>query len=181
MNWMTDQVFEAVLSCPKPPMIIGSSSVHSVDGLYSFYDEGQTFFWTLAERNFDAIDTWPEKISAKVPAHAINDYGREKAYVEDWVKRMAEKGHSAIATRWGGINAKNSAVMEERGYFSVWCHQEDSARFVNSCLQASQSGVLRSGAHYYVISNNTHNIFDIATPGREIGYKPQHDAQQFYD
>lgn len=34
--------------------------------------------------------------------------------------------------------------------------------------------------HYFVISNNTYNIFDIKTPADEIGYQPLHDAEQFY-
>jgi hypothetical protein len=85
----------------------------------------------------------------------------------------------AVAARWGGINAKNE-MTSEVAYFTVWCHQEDSARFVDACFKASRAGTLRSGAHYYVISDNTHNIFDIETPRKEIGYEPTHDAESFY-
>ena len=49
MNRMTDLVFEAVLAQDEPPMIVGSSSVHAVDGLYNFHQPG--FYWTLAERH----------------------------------------------------------------------------------------------------------------------------------
>jgi hypothetical protein len=51
---------------------------------------------------------------------------------------------------------------------------------VDSCIRTSRAGTLRSGAHYYVISDNMHNIFDVATPRLEIGYEPIHDAESFY-
>ena len=35
MNAMTDLVFEAVLKQEKPPMMVASSSVHAVDGLFT--------------------------------------------------------------------------------------------------------------------------------------------------
>lgn len=179
MNEMTDQVFEAVLAQPKPPMIVASSSVHAVDGLYNFYEEGSVY-WTMADREFAAVDPWPERIAATAPAHATNDYGREKEYAEQWCKRLAEKGHGAIAARWGGINDRNLvAEVSERGYFSVWCHQEDAARFVHACYQSYLNETLPSGAHYFVISDNTYNIFDIETPRQEIGYEPVHNAETF--
>lgn len=178
MNQMTDLVFEAVLAQEKPPMIIGSSSVHAVDGLYNFRDE-KSVYWTIADRKFDQISDWPKRISAALPAHAINDYGREKEYVENWCKRMADQGHGAIATRWGGINANNDVALSERGYFSVWCHQEDAARLVHACFQRYLQGTLPSGAHYFVISDNTYNIFDIETPRQEVGYDPVHNAEAY--
>lgn len=179
MNQMTDLIFEAVLAQPTPPMIIGSSSVHAVDGLYNFNNE-ESVYWTMAERQFDQISEWPERIPASIVAHPVNDYGREKEYVENWVKRMADQGHSAIATRWGGVNAQNSAITSERGYFSVWCHQEDAARLVHACFQNHCNGTLPSGSHYFVISDNTYNIFDIETPRQEIGYDPVHNAETYY-
>ena len=179
MNQMTDRVFAAVLAQDTPPMIVGSSSVHVVDGLYNFHDKG--FYWTLAERQFASITEWPERISATVPAHAINDYGREKAHVEAWAKKMADQGHSAVSMRWGGINANNNALASERGYFAVWCHQEDAARLVHRCFQAHLNDTLPSGAHYFAISDNTYNIFDIDTPRSEVGYDPVHNAESFYD
>ena len=178
MRQMTDLVYKTVLAQDKPPMIIGSSSVHAVDGLYNFHEKGA--YWSIAERRFDEIEEWPERIPAAIPAHAINDYGREKAHVEEWGKRLAAAGHSAIAARWGGINPRNDALLSERGYFAVWCHQEDSARFVHACFQSHCRGELPSGAHYFVISANTYNIFDIDTPQREVGYEPIHNAETYY-
>ena len=178
MNRMTDLVFEAVLAQDEPPMIVGSSSVHAVDGLYDFHQPG--FFWTLAERQFDQITDWPERISAAVPAHPINDYGREKAHVEEWAQKVADLGYSAVAMRWGGVNAQNEVHVEERGYFAVWCHQEDAARLVHACFQRHCAGDLPSGAHYFAISDNTYNIFDIETPRREVGYDPVHNAETYY-
>ena len=180
MNQMTDLVFEAALAQPAPPMIIGSSSVHAVDGLYDFYDE-ESVYWTIAERKFDEISAWPERIPATIPAHAINDYGREKQYVEEWVRRVADQGHGAIALRWGGINVENSALSPERGYFSVWCHQEDAARLVHACFQTHLEGKLPSGAHYFAISDNAYPIFDIETPRHEVGYDPIHNAEAHCD
>ena len=146
---MTDLVFEAVLGQEKPPMMVASSSVHAVDGLYSFNDE-DSVYWPMADRNFDAVNPWPERISAKTPAHAPNDYAREKEYAEQWCQKMADRGHSAVAARWGGINEHNAVVeVTERGYFSVWCHQEDAARFVHACYESYLNGSLPSGAHYF--------------------------------
>ena len=179
MNQMTDLVFETVLAQPTPPMVVGSSSVHAVDGLYNF-DDQDSVYWTISERQFDQIKDWPQPISAKVAAHAINDYGREKEHVENWVQRLADQGHSAIATRWGGINANNDVLVPERGYFSLWCHQEDAARLVHACFQAHTNNTLPSGAHYFVISDNTYNIFDIETPRQEVGYDPVHNAETYY-
>ena len=94
---------------------------------------------------------------------------------------MASEGHGAVAARWGGINEHNAvADIEERGYFSVWCHQEDSARFVHACYETYLNGTLPSGAHYFVISDNGYNIFDIETPMNEIGYVSVHDAETHY-
>lgn len=67
----------------------------------------------------------------------------------------------------------------ERGYFTLWCHQEDSARFVDACYNTFLDGKLRSGAHYYVISKNRYRFFDIETPRKELGYEPTHDAEDW--
>jgi hypothetical protein len=88
-------------------------------------------------------------------------------------------GQDAVAARWGGINTGNGK-KDEISYYTVWCHQEDSARFVDACFKTSQAGKLRPSAHYYVISDNTYNIFDIETTRREIGYQPQHNAESLY-
>ena len=178
MNRMADLVFEAVLAQKIPPMIIGSSSVHAMDGLYDFNQEG--FYRTLAERRFDQIVHWPRRISAREPAHPVNEYGREKAYVEEWVKKAAARGHSAIAMRWGGVNPRNDVWLPEPGYFAVWCHQEDAARMVHACFQSHCAGNLPSGAHYFAISDNTYTIFDIETPRREVGYDPVHNSETFF-
>jgi len=180
MNKMTDLVFEIVLSQKNPPMIIGSSSVHAVDGAYHFFRKG--VYGLIAERRFDDIKVWPDRLSASMPACPINPYGEEKAYVEQWVERAAGKGCGAVAMRWGGVNARNTPLLEEVGYFSVWCHQEDAARCVHAAYQAYLNGSLPDhGAHYFVISNNTYNIFDIETPRREIGYEPQYNAENYVD
>ena len=93
---------------------------------------------------------------------------------------MAAAGHAAIAARWGGINAANEVNVVEKGYFALWCHQQDAAAFVHACYHSHAQGSLRSGAHYFVTSNNTNNIFDLELPEREIGYKPQFDAEDYY-
>lgn len=178
MRKMTDMVFQAIQSLDPVPMVIGSSSVHAVDGAYRFFSEGE--YAVLAERRFSDIKKWPERLPATIPAYAINDYGREKEHVEEWVKKMATGGHPAVAMRWGGVNWQNTALMTERAYFAVWCHQEDAARMVHACYTSNLSGRLVSGAHYFVISDNTYNIFDIDTPRREVGYDPIHNAESFY-
>jgi len=176
MNRMTDLVFETALVQNPVPMVIGSSSVHAIDGIYTVHEGVLS---TLSKRRFHAIKYWPDRIPATIPACPINDYSREKAHVEEWVQKLAEQGHSAIAARWGGINAQNK-MTTERGYFALWCHQEDAARFVHACYTAHQNKNLRSGTHYFVVSNNTYNIFDIDIPRDEIGYDPIHNAEVFY-
>ena len=179
MHRMTDLVFEAVLAQDEPPMIVGSSSVHAVDGLYDFNQPG--FFWTLAERQFGEITDWPERISAAVPAHPINDYGREKAHVEEWVQKVADLGHSAVAMRWGGVNPRKRRPRSGAGLLCRLVPPRGRpARLVHACFQRHCAGDLPSGAHYFAISDNTYNIFDIETPRREVGYDPVHNAETYY-
>ncbi len=208
MNAMTDLVFESVLDLCGPgrpgspggpggtggpgrpggpggqegpdhrPMIVGSSSVHAVDDAYRFFESGA--YALIAERKFDSIREWPDPISARLPACPINDYGHEKAYVEAWVERAAERGCGAVATRWGGVNPRNTPITEEPGYFAVWCHQQDAAAMVHAAYTAHLAGELPPARHYFVISDNTYNIFDIQTPKEEIGYAPRHNAETFF-
>ncbi|MBT3343406.1 MAG: NAD(P)-dependent oxidoreductase [Gemmatimonadetes bacterium] len=177
MNALTDSVFKGALCQPKVPMVVAASSVHACDGAYSVHGG----IWaTWAERRFDEFDPPPERISSSITACPLDDYGREKQHVEQWCERLAADGHGAIAARWGGINAANDVNLTEKGYFSLWCHQEDAARFVHACYTTWCDGRLRSGAHYFVTSNNTYNIFDLELPRREIGYEPLHDAEETY-
>ncbi len=177
MNAMTDQVFRAIMDVCPTALIVGSSSVHAMSAAYFPFDKPP--YSTIAARRFDEIDPWPDPLPASHGPWPRNDYGIEKCHVETWCARLAVEGQDAIAARWGGINHLNGK-KDEVAYFSVWCHQEDAARFVNACYESSITGKLRSGAHYYVISNNTYNIFDIETSRREIGYQPTHDAESFY-
>jgi len=176
MNAMTDLVFEAIVAQDSVPMVVGASSVHACDGAYSVH-EGTWAEW--ANRNFATYDRPPDRILASIPACPDSDYGREKAHVEEWCRQMGERSHGAVAARWGGIN-KDNVMLEEHGYFALWCHQEDAARFVHACYTTHVNGTLRSGAHYFVVSDNTYNIFDIEIPREEIGYEPVHNAEVFY-
>ena len=173
MNRMTDQVFQAVMDVCPSAMVIGSSSVHATGGAYFPFDKEP--FSRIAARAFDGVDPWP-RLSARLEPCPTGDYGLTKAYVEAWCQRLGAIGQSAVAARWGGINARN-AMTEEVAYFTVWCHQEDAAQFVDGCFKAHRNGTLRSGAHYYVISDNTYSIFDIETAREEVGYTPVHDAE----
>ena len=177
MNAMTDLVFRAVMDVCPEALMIGSSSVHATGGAYfPFLEEPYS---SIAARRFEDVDPWPEPLSVMTEPCPTGDYGVEKAYVEAWCHRLGAVGQDAVAARWGGINPTNGR-KDEVAYFTVWCHQEDSARFVDACFKTSRAGRLRPGAHYYVISDNTYNIFDIETTRREIGYKPQHDAESMY-
>ncbi len=178
MNRMTDLVFESVLAQEHRPLIVGSSSVHAVDDAYRFFESGA--YALIAERRFDAIKHWPAPISAHLPACPINDYGHEKAHVEAWVKRATDQGNGALAVRWGGVNPDNTPIVEERGYFAVWCHQQDAAAMVHAAYTAHRNDLLPPARHYFVISDNTYNIFDIQTPKAEIGYQPRHNAETFF-
>jgi nucleoside-diphosphate-sugar epimerase len=176
MNAMSDLVFETLLAQDSVPFMLAASSVHACDGAYSV-DEEPWSIW--AERRFDDLDPKPGQVKSSIPACPTNPYGEEKAYVEQWCKRVADAGHGAVSARWGGINARNE-MTAERGYFALWCHQEDAARFVHACYTSWKDGSLTSGSHYFVVSNNTYNIFDLEIPRREIGYEPTHDAEIFY-
>lgn len=177
MNAMTDRVFRAVMDVCPNALMIGSSSVHATGGAYFPFDNEP--YSAIAARRFDDVGQWPDPLSVMTEPCPTGDYGLEKSYVEAWCHRLGAIGQDAVAARWGGINAGNG-MTDEVAYFTVWCHQEDSARFVDACYQTSRAGNLRNGAHYYVISDNTHNIFDIETPRREIGYEPRHDAESFF-
>ena len=177
MNAMSDLVFESVRDICPEALLIGSSSVHAVDKAYYPFDREP--YASLAARRFDEVDPWPEPLSALMEACPNSDYGEEKAYVERWAQRFADEGRAAVAMRWGGINPRNGNASEI-GYYTVWCHQEDAARLVDGCCKNHGAGTLRSGAHYFVISNNKYNIFDIETPRREVGYEPTHDSEIFF-
>lgn len=177
MNALSDHVFDIVCAQQPVPMVVAASSVHACDGAYSVH-EGEWSVW--AERRFEAFDTPPQRISSRIPACPVDDYGREKQHVEQLCEAMAAAGHSAVAARWGGINAANEVNVSEKGYFALWCHQEDAARFVHACYTSHLQGTLRSGAHYFVTSNNTYNIFDLTLPRQEIGYEPTHNAEDHY-
>jgi hypothetical protein len=157
--------------------MIGSSSVHATGAAYYPYTREPNS--PIVERRFEEVDPWPEPLSVMTEPCPTGDYGVEKAYVEAWCHRLGAVGQDAVAARWGGINETNGK-KDEVAYFTVWCHQEDSARFVDACFKTSRAGKLRPGAHYYVISDNTYNVFDIDTTRREIGYRPTHDAESMY-
>ena len=177
MNSMTDLVYESVRDACPEALIVGSSSVHAVDTAYWPFEKEP--YATIAARRFEDLETWPEPLSALMEGCPSSEYGIEKVYVERWAQRFAAEGLAAVATRWGGINPRNENAAET-GYFAVWCHQEDASRLVDCCYKTHLSGKLRSGAHYFVISNNKYNIFDIETPRREIGYEPVHDSEMFF-
>jgi nucleoside-diphosphate-sugar epimerase len=177
MNAMTDLVFRAVMDVCPDALMIGSSSVHSTGAAY--YPLIREPNSPIAERRFDEVDPWPTPLSVLTEPCPTGDYGVEKAYVEAWCHRLGAQDQDAVAARWGGINPTNGK-KDEVAYFTVWCHQEDSARFVDACFKTSRAGKLRPSAHYYVISDNTYNIFDIETTRREIGYRPTHDAESIY-
>ncbi|MBT3996267.1 MAG: NAD(P)-dependent oxidoreductase [Chloroflexi bacterium] len=177
MNAMTDQVFKAIMDVCPNAVVIGSSSVHATGAAYYGYTREDNS--PIANRRFDEVVPWPEPLSVMTEPCPTGDYGVEKAYVEAWCHRLGAQGQSAVAARWGGINPTNGK-KDEISYFTVWCHQEDSARFVDACYKTARAGKLRPSAHYYVISDNTYNVFDIETTRREIGYEPQHDAESLY-
>ena len=177
MNAMTDGVFNAMMDMCPDGVIIGASSVHATGGAYVPFEKEP--YATIAQRRFSDVDPWPDPLPAILNPCPIGDYGLSKAYVEAWTQRFGAIGHHAVAARWGGINAENG-MTSETAYFSVWCHQEDSARFVDGCYKTHKAGNLKSGAHYYVISDNTYSIFDIETARREVGYEPVHNAEIFY-
>jgi nucleoside-diphosphate-sugar epimerase len=178
MNAMTDRVFRAAMEVCPDAMMVGSSSVHAAGSAYVPFDKEP--YKTIAAREFDKLDRWPDPLPATLPSCPWSDYGLAKSYVEAWCRRFAANGHGAVAARWGGINARNED-RTETAYFAVWCHQEDAARFVDSCYKSHRAGTLVSGAHYFVISDNKYNIFDIETPRKEIGYAPVWDAEMFYE
>jgi nucleoside-diphosphate-sugar epimerase len=177
MNEMTDLVFSSIQEVCSKALVIGSSSVHATGGAYFPFSKKP--YSIIAKREFNQIIDWPKPLSAYLEPCPTGDYGLEKAYVESWCQRFAATNKLAIAARWGGINVEN-VMIDEVAYFTVWCHQEDSARFVDSCYKTFLNGNIRSGAHYYVISNNTYSIFDIETPKKELGYIPKYDAEIFY-
>ncbi len=177
MNAMTDRVFKAIMDVSPNAVVIGSSSVHATGAAYYGYTREDNS--PIAHRRFDEVDPWPEPLSVMTEPCPTGDYGVEKAYVEAWCHRLGAEGQNAVAARWGGINSTNGK-KDEISYFTVWCHQEDAARFVDACYKTARAGKLRPSAHYYVISNNTYSVFDIETTNRETGYDPQHDAESMY-
>ena len=176
-NALTDLVFDAVLDAAPNALLVASSSVHVVDNLYHDF-EGDGVYARIATRDPHILGNMPPPIPAHTPADPKGGYAQTKAYVELKCREAAKASKTAIAARWGGINIDNTANKKEIGYFAVWCHQEDAARFVHACYTMHTAGKLSSGAHYFVVSANTYGIFDYNTAEEEIGYRPIYDAEE---
>jgi len=176
-NALTDLVFDAVFDAAPDALLVASSSIHVADNLFHDFDDDGVYA-RIAARDPDILGNMPPLISAHTPVNPKTGYGRTKAYVERKCREAAQAGHMAVAARWGGINVDNTANKKEIGYFSIWCHQEDAARFVHACYTTHIAGKLSSGSPYFVVSANTHGIFDTNVAEEEIGYRPIHDAEE---
>ena len=61
---------------------------------------------------------------------------------------------------------------------SSWADDEEQSR------NRGYSGMVRisdtpEGAAYFVVSDNTHGIFDLVAARQELGYHPIHNAEDF--
>ncbi|MDT0201944.1 NAD(P)-dependent oxidoreductase [Nocardioides sp. AE5] len=98
-------------------------------------------------------------------------YGVGKVAAEALLSLYADRhGIDAIACRIGSFLPEPASVR----HLSTWLSHDDCVRMVDAALTAPAPGF----AMIYGISANTRAWWDL-TPGRELGYHPRDDAEEF--
>jgi uronate dehydrogenase len=100
-------------------------------------------------------------------------YGVGKVAAEALLSLYADRhGIDAVACRIGSFLPR----PERRRHLATWLSHEDGVRMVHAALTAPAPGF----AVLYGISANTRGWWDLG-PGRELGYQPRDDAEQYAD
>lgn len=100
-------------------------------------------------------------------------YGVGKVAAEALLRLYADRhAIDAIACRIGSFLPEPVTTR----HLSTWLSHDDCVRMVDAALTATAPGF----AVLYGISANTRAWWDL-TPGRELGYQPQDDAEEFAD
>ena len=98
-------------------------------------------------------------------------YGVGKVAAEALMSLYADRhGLDAVACRIGSFLERPETVRN----LSTWLSHDDCVRMVDAALTATAPGF----AVLYGISRNTRAWWDLE-PGRELGYEPQDDAEDF--
>ncbi len=114
-----------------------------------------------------------EALSTAVRPRPDTFYGVGKVAAEALLSLYADRyGIDAISCRIGSFLAH----PETTRHLSTWLSHDDCVRMVDAALTASAPGY----AVLYGISANTRAWWDLE-PGRQLGYQPQDDAEQFAD
>lgn len=119
----------------------------------------------------------PETLPRLTSAHPVrpdSPYGVGKAFGESAARLAAETGGpSAVCLRIGTVNTANRP-RDPREFATLLTH-DDLIRLLRCSLEASLSG--RFGV-YYGVSRNRWRFWEIETAERDLGYKPEDDAEQ---
>ncbi|WP_130796343.1 NAD-dependent epimerase/dehydratase family protein [Streptomyces otsuchiensis] len=112
-------------------------------------------------------------IGTDVPHRPDTFYGLTKCAGEDLAQLYWDRcGIETVSLRIGACYARPRNARE----LSIWLSPDDCARLVHASLTATEVG------HTVVngVSANTRAVLDL-TRGRQIGYHPQDDAEQYAD
>jgi len=110
-------------------------------------------------------------LSTGVRARPDTFYGLAKVAAEALLSLYVDRYTiDAVATRIGTFGPR----PESRWDLSTWLSHDDAGRMVDACLTAPDPGF----AVIHGISANTRGWWDLE-PGRDLGYHPQDDAEQF--
>lgn len=159
---------------------------HNVFRLGKHFDVQQVIFassnhvtggygdWTPGER--EATYTPPSiLITPDMPPHPDSLYAVSKSYGEALGKYCnTYLDLPVICLRIGSVTDRDDPTENPR-LRSTWLSHSDCCRLFDCCLTAN----VRSGI-YYGVSNNTRRFWDISNAERELGYRPQDNAELWY-
>ena len=123
-------------------------------------------------------DLAPETLPRLTSAHPIrpdSPYGAGKAFGEAAARLAAETGGpSAVCLRIGTVSATDRPD-DARGFATLLTHR-DLVQLVRRSLEAGLDA--RFGV-YYGVSHNRWRFWEIETAERDLGYRPEDDAEQW--
>ena len=168
---MIKNVYEAALAVSPHPKVIMASSIHAAG-----VDWDNKPYSLIADRKLDKV--------YKVPLIDENCrkpdslYGQIKNWVEDLGRRYSKQGLNVMCVRFGGVNPKDTPLINERGYHSIWLSHRDCAQLIKRCIKANN---LPPFVIFYGISKNKYGVYDLSNAQKLLNYQPEDDAEKFFN
>ena len=144
--------------------VLFASSNHVTDG----YEDGA---WDVSSQRYKPP---PVTITPEMPIRPDSLYGVSKAAGETLGSYFSRHGVPIICLRIGSVTDRDDPTENPR-LRSTWLSHRDLCHLFDCCLAADvQFGI------YYGVSNNTGRFWDISNAERELGYRPQDNAERWY-